>query len=84
MLGAIGVGRQGSGDMRGFLTNHARVLAGDRSLHPEDRRMAVGGAMFAIASLYAQDQQPHAEKWLSDLERMDLRFFAAAGKAALA
>lgn len=51
-------------------------------IHPEDRRMAIGGAKFAIASLYAQDQQPSAETWLSESESMGLRFFAAAAKAA--
>jgi hypothetical protein len=51
-------------------------------IHPADRRMAISGAKFAIASLYAQDQQPSAETWLTESESMGLRFFAASAKAA--
>jgi hypothetical protein len=47
-----------------------------------DRKMGEGGAKFAMASLYAQDQQPESLVWLADLDTLGLRFFGAGAKAA--
>jgi serine/threonine-protein kinase len=47
-----------------------------------DLRMGEGGARFAIASLFAQDQQPESLVWLDSLDVLGLRFFGAGSKAA--
>ncbi len=51
-------------------------------LRDVELRMAKGGAKFAVASLYAQDQQPLSLVWLEDLEGLGLRFFQAGAKVA--
>jgi len=47
-----------------------------------DRKMGEGGAKFAMASLYAQDQQPDIRVWLDRVDALSLRFFGAASKVA--